>query len=285
MADTNISQWLTRAQASLASAGIESPALEARLLLAHALGVDATYLFTWPERVIDERVQVQCDDYLTQRLQGVPIAYITKTREFWSLPLYVDGSTLIPRADTETLVDWALTLAPKLATCAQVLDLGTGTGAIALALGSERPNWHVLGVDVQADAVALSVRNQQHLALNNVAFMQSDWFDQMTGRFDLITSNPPYIDDNDPHLECGDVRFEPRSALVAPNAGLADLEHIIDCAPQYLNDGGWLLLEHGYQQGRHVSEALHARGFTAIETRTDLAGQPRISGGCWRVST
>lgn len=283
MADTSISQWLTRAQASLAGAGIESPALEARLLLAHALGVDATYLFTWPERVIDERAQARCDDDLTQRLQGVPIAYIIKTREFWSLPLWVDSSTLIPRADTETLVEWALALAPKLTVNAQVLDLGTGTGAIALALGSEQPNWHVLGVDVQADAVALSVRNQQHLALGNVAFMQSNWFDQVSGRFDLITSNPPYIDDNDPHLERGDVRFEPRSALVASNSGLADLEHIIDCAPQYLNDDGWLLLEHGYQQGEHVSEALRARGFTAIETRADLAGQPRISGGCWRA--
>jgi release factor glutamine methyltransferase len=164
---------------------------------------------------------------------------------------------------------------------AKVIDLGTGTGAIALALASEKPNWVVSGVDFNPEAVALAHRNAIKTQLK-VSFNQSSWFSSVQGRYDLIVSNPPYIDPIDPHLSEGDVRFEPRSALVADDHGMADIYTIAQQAPRFLNPEGWLLLEHGFEQAGAVCNALRARGFTKVDTQLDLAGHPRISGGCWR---
>lgn len=255
-----------------------TPRLDAELLLAHALGKSRSYLHTWPERELDTS-QLECyQAALARRQAGEPVAYILGQQGFWSLDLEVAAHTLIPRPDTELLVETVLSLLP--ATPAQVLDLGTGTGAIALALASERPAWRLTGVDRVPDAVALAERNRVRLKLNNASFVASHWFSALAGqRYQLIVSNPPYIASDDRHLAEGDVRFEPSSALVAGADGLDDIRLIIAQAPGYLEAGGWLLLEHGFDQAAAVRELLSARGFSAVESRRDLGGHERISLG------
>lgn len=274
----SIEAWLAEARTQL-EAGSDSARLDAELLLAHVLQQSRTWLYTWSDRPLNAEQQQAADALLVRRLAGEPVAYLLGERDFWSLNLNVNPSTLIPRADTETLVEWALEL--PLPANSRVLDLGTGTGAIALALASEQPSWQVSGVDFNADAVALAQSNAVRNQLERVAFAQSDWYSAVSGDFDLIVSNPPYIDEQDEHLAQGDVRFEPRSALVADNHGLSDLALIIDRAPDFLRANGWLLLEHGYQQADAVCELLRARGFAEVSNRRDLGGQPRISGGRW----
>lgn len=273
-----IDAWLVHARDVLADVS-ESARLDAELLLAHAILKNRTWLYTWADKELQAAETAAAEALLARRIAGEPVAYITGERDFWSLSLEVNPSTLIPRADTETLIEWALEL--PLPANSRVLDLGTGTGAIALALASEQPSWLVAGVDYQAAAVTLAQANAHRNQLERVAFQQSDWFGAVDGRFDLIVSNPPYIDEQDEHLQQGDVRFEPRSALVAADHGLRDLALIIDQAPDYLQSDGWLLLEHGWQQADDVCGLLRARGFQAVENRRDLAGQPRISGGRW----
>lgn len=258
----------------------DSAALDAELLLRHCLQCSRAHLYTWPEREVPDAVAQRFLALLERRARGEPIAYLTGEREFWSLPLAVDASTLIPRPDTETLVEYALELLPDAR--AEVLDLGTGSGAIALALASERPGWSVLGVDANADAVALARRNADRLAIRNARFLQSDWFEAVPARrFDLIVSNPPYIDADDPHLAQGDVRFEPRAALVADRGGLGAIADISARAAGHLRRGGWLLFEHGWQQGAAVRELLVRHGFDKVATRRDAGGNERITGGCW----
>jgi release factor glutamine methyltransferase len=207
------------------------------------------------------------------------VAYILGQQGFWKLDLDVAPHTLIPRPETEMLVEAALELVPAFAPT-RVLDLGTGTGAIALALASERPVWQVTAVDRVLEAVALAERNRQRLHLDNAKVLSSHWFSALEGqRFDLIISNPPYIAAEDPHLVAGDVRFEPSSALVAGTDGLDDLRMIIEQAPNYLNDDGWLLLEHGYDQGAAVRDLLSRHGFEKIQTRRDLGDHERITFG------
>ena len=276
----NVAAWLTQAQCRLTQSSSDSPKLDAEVLASWVLQKNRAWLYGFGDYVLQPEQTSQLELGLSQRAAGYPLAYITGEREFWSLSLATDPSTLIPRADTETLVEWALSL-PLLAN-AQVLDLGTGTGAIALALASEQPSWHVQGVDFQAQAVALAQKNAQRNGLNQVVIFQSDWFSSVTQRYDLIVSNPPYIDADDLHLHQGDVRFEPHSALVADDHGLADLQHIVSSAPHFLKQQGWLLLEHGYQQAEAVQNMLSAEGFISIETKCDLAGHPRITGGCWQ---
>ena len=276
-----IEHWLRSATEQL-QASSESARLDSECLLAHVLGQNRTWLYTWSDRGLTAEQLSAANALLQRRIAGEPVAYLCGQRDFWSLTLDVNPSTPIPRGDTETLIEWALEL-PVLAT-ANVLDLGTGTGAIALALASEQPSWHVQGVDFQAEAVALARTNAAKNNLSRVTFEQSDWFSALAvgaGRFDLIVSNPPYIDGADEHLQQGDVRFEPRSALVAEEQGLADLRHIIEQAPDYLTADGWLLLEHGWQQADAVCELLRQRGFTDVENRCDLGANPRISGGRW----
>ncbi|WP_374324074.1 peptide chain release factor N(5)-glutamine methyltransferase [Aquipseudomonas alcaligenes] len=254
--------------------------LDAELLLAAVLGKPRSYLRTWPEHEPGAEQLAAFAALLERRRMGEPVAYILGHQGFWSLDLEVAPHTLIPRPDTEQLVETALQLAP--ATPQRVLDLGTGSGAIALALASERGGWQVIGVDRIAEAVALAERNRQRLKLGNAEFRQSSWFDGLAGeRFGLILSNPPYIAADDRHLGEGDVRFEPLSALVAGVDGLDDIRQIIAQAPRHLQAGGWLLLEHGYDQAEAVRELLAAAGFTAVDSRRDLGGHQRISLGRW----
>jgi len=255
-----------------------TPRLDAELLLAAALGKPRSYLRTWPERELDAAQQAQFDAFMQRRRNGEPVAYILGRQGFWSLDLEVAPHTLIPRPDTELLVETALELLP--ATPLAVLDLGTGTGAIALALASERPAWQVTGVDRVEDAVALAERNRQRLKLGNASFVQSHWFSALAGqRYGLILSNPPYIRADDHHLDEGDVRFEPSSALVAGSDGLDDIRAIIRCAPSHLLPGGWLLLEHGFDQAEDVRALLVAGAFAEVHSRRDLGGHERISLG------
>lgn len=257
-----------------------TPRLDAELLLAQALGKSRGYLHTWPERELEASQHERYQAALARRRTGEPVAYILGRQGFWSLDLDVASHTLIPRPDTELLVETALALLP--ATPLHVLDLGTGTGAIALALACERPAWQVTGVDRVAEAVALAQGNGTRLQLANARFAESCWFSALAGqRFQLIVSNPPYIAAADPHLSQGDVRFEPSSALVAGIDGLDDIRLIIEQAPEHLLAGGWLLLEHGFDQAEAVRELLVQRGFATVESRRDLGGHQRISLGQW----
>ncbi len=268
--------WLQQAISGLA--GGESPRRDAEILLEHVTGKARTYILAFGETQLTADQQAQLHDLLARRKAGEPVAHLVGEREFWSLPLYVSAATLIPRPDTECLVEQALARLP--ATPARILDLGTGTGAIALALASERPDCQVTAVDVMPDAVALAQRNIARLALPNVTVLHSSWFTALGDRqFETIVSNPPYIDEADPHLAEGDVRFEPRSALVAADHGLADLSHIIIQSRQHLVSGGWLLLEHGWTQGEAVRAHFLQAGFERVETCRDYGGNERLTVG------
>lgn len=272
-----------RAHIMTVLAGGESPRADADVLLCHLLGCRRSYLMTWPERELDAAQQATLQTWLARRLNGEPIAHLVGEREFWSLPLKVSPATLIPRPDTEVLVEQALTRIPQ-GPCA-VLDLGTGTGAIALALKSERPELDVWAVDRMADAAALARENSAALGLP-IEVRDGSWFEPLgepdrdnTPRFAVIVSNPPYIDGADPHLEQGDVRFEPRSALVADDAGLADIRHIVAHAPAYLLADGWLLLEHGWDQGEAVRQLLRDGGYREVATVRDYGDNDRVTLG------
>jgi len=256
--------------------------LDVELLLAAALGKPRSFLHTWPERIVSTEAALMFASYLERRRSGEPVAYILGQQGFWKLDLEVAPHTLIPRPDTELLVEAALEL--HAATPSQapvsVLDLGTGTGAIALALANERPFWEVTAVDRVLEAVALAERNRQRLHLDNATVLSSHWFSALEGRhFDLIISNPPYIASADPHLVQGDVRYEPSSALVAGIDGLDDIRLIIAQAPQYLEAGGWLLLEHGYDQAAAVRDLMANQKFERVQSRMDLGGHERITLG------
>ncbi len=279
----SIEQLLSKAALTLSASGSESPQLDAAVLLCHALDKPRSYLFTWPERIISDEEFAAFSQLLARRIDGEPVAYITGEREFWSLPLLVAPSTLIPRPDTERLVELALEKAQLID--GPILDLGTGTGAIALALASELPQRKIVGVDLQPDAVELAKRNAERLAIPNCDFYQSSWFDSLGSgtKFAVIVSNPPYIDKNDPHLSQGDVRFEPKTALIAPKNGLADICHISEHAREYLSDGGWLLFEHGFEQGQAVRDCLSELGYNCVETAQDYAGLERVTMGRYKA--
>ncbi|MDR5899517.1 peptide chain release factor N(5)-glutamine methyltransferase [Halomonas vilamensis] len=273
---------LVEATARLTHAGSASPRLDAEVLLCHVIGRDRTWLYTWGDRPGERWQRARFAALVAARAQGEPVAYLIGTREFWGLALATSSGTLIPRPDTETLVEAALARANT--SSGTLLDLGTGTGAIALAFASERPHWQIQGVDIRPEAVALATRNAQALGIANVRFEQSDWFSAFetqvkTPVFDIIVSNPPYIAADDPHLTQGDVRFEPRSALVAESAGMADLLHLVACARQFLATFGWLMLEHGHTQAAHVRAALRKAGYSNVESVCDLSGHERVTLG------
>lgn len=271
-------RWLREAVSEISES--ESPKRDAEILLEHVTGKSRTYLLAFGETLLTAEQEAQLAALLARRKTGEPVAHLVGEREFWSLPLYVSAATLIPRPDTECLVEQALARLPT-AACS-ILDLGTGTGAIALALATERPDCTVTAVDVMPDAVTLAQRNVERLGLGNVTVLQSSWFTALENRlFALIVSNPPYIDEHDPHLAQGDVRFEPLTALVAANEGLADLDHIVTTSRQHLLPGGWLLVEHGWTQGNAVRALFSNAGYRAVATCRDYGGNERLTLGQW----
>ena len=287
-------QWLADAAQALNQVNpTENGKVDALVLLQHATGKSRTQILAFDETEIDEKVRLKLTALLDRRLKGEPIAYILGEKEFWSLPLNVSEETLIPRPDTEILVEKAFQIAlEKLEDNPlhfRILDLGTGTGAIALALASELSlicqkkaiQLDVIGVDLMPEVVKLAQANAEKNQLD-VQFLQSRWFEHVEGQFDIIVSNPPYIDETDEHLSQGDVRFEPRSALVAGENGLADLRHIIEQSPRYLNDSGYLLLEHGWKQGEEVRSIFWQNHWQGVATIRDYGDNERVTLGYWK---
>ncbi|RKQ38141.1 peptide chain release factor N(5)-glutamine methyltransferase [Enterobacter sp. R1(2018)] len=268
--------WLRQAIAQLQQS--ESPRRDAEILLGFVTGKARTFILAFGETELTAQQLQQAEALLARRVRGEPVAHLVGEREFWSLPLRVSPATLIPRPDTECLVEQALARMP--AEACSVLDLGTGTGAIALAIASERPDCEITALDLIPAAVELARSNADRLGITNVKVLQSDWFSALNSqRFSIIVSNPPYIDRDDPHLAQGDVRFEPLSALVADNLGLADIHRLIETSGQFLEPGGWLLLEHGWQQARQVQQLFTAAGFVEVQTCQDYGGNDRLTLG------
>ncbi|CAH1082310.1 peptide chain release factor N(5)-glutamine methyltransferase [Candidatus Nitrotoga sp. 1052] len=256
-----------------------SARIEIQCLLQQVLNVPRAWLLAHSEHYPNETEQIRYHELLQRRLRGEPVAYLLGEREFFGLMLKVTPATLIPRPETELLVELVLPRISQQGLC-RVLDLGTGSGAIALALAHARPDVEVLGCDASTTALAVAHANARQLAIANAAFIHSDWFEAFKAqKFNIIVSNPPYIAAGDPHLARGDVRFEPISALVSGGDGLHDIRHIAAHAPDYLEPGGWLLLEHGYDQAAQVRELLQQAGFDVVFSACDLAGIERVSGG------
>lgn len=272
-----IKQLITEGENSLT--GSDSARLDAEILLAMALKNTRTWLYTWPDYVPSLPEQHMYLDLLRRRKDGEPIAYLVHRKEFWGLELKINDHVLIPRPETELLVQTALN-ALEGNDSAIVADLGTGSGAIALALASEHPQWQIVATDSSKEAVSLAKDNAGRLELRNVTFVTGEWLAPVAGMtFDAIVSNPPYIAEGDPHLAEGDVRFEPVHALVSANNGLADVRRIVLDSPEHLVPGGRLMLEHGYDQGSVVREIFAAAGFTDVITHQDLAGHDRVTEG------
>jgi release factor glutamine methyltransferase len=279
---SSIQQLLTSDTPRLAAAlGLEASTarIEVQCLLQEVLHVQRVYLVAHPERNLDETELGHYNRLLQRRLAGEPIAYILGEREFFGLNFKVTPATLIPRPDTELLVELAIKRIPKHESY-KVLDMGTGSGAIALAIAHECPQADVLASDVTAAALVVAQENARALGLSNVSFVRSDWFTAMgEQQFALIVSNPPYIEADDPHLKQGDVRFEPVTALVSGAEGLDDIRKIIEQSASHLLPGGWLLLEHGYDQAARVRNLLEMAKYESIFSACDLAGIERASGG------
>jgi release factor glutamine methyltransferase len=257
------------------------PRAEAELLLGRLLARERAYLIAHPEKPVEPAAVGKAAEWFERRRCGEPVAYITGWREFYGIPLRVTPDVLIPRPETECLVDIVLERMPA-AEPARVLELGTGSGAIALALAGVRPDWHIVATDISQVALELARENARRCAAR-VEFLQSDWFDAIEpGRFDLIVSNPPYVVAADVHLQLGDVRFEPRLALVGGASGMECIEAIATQAPDRIRSGGWLILEHGYDQGERCLALLGRLGYTDAEDFGDLAGIARVCAGRWR---
>jgi len=257
----------------------DSPLLDAEVLLGFVLGKPRTYLRAWCENTVTSQQFIAFEALIKQRQQGTPIAYLTGTREFWSRDFIVTPDVLIPRPDTELLIELSLKLIPK-NEAVKLIDLGTGSGIIAVTLAAERPNAHVIAVDASVAALKVAQHNAQHHQLTNIDFYQSDWFVSVPkSLFDLVISNPPYIDPDDEHLQQGDVRFEPQSALIADNQGLSDIQIIADKARSYLIPQGHLLIEHGYNQAPQVQAIFNALAYDKVQSYRDLSGQFRVTYG------
>ena len=257
---------------------VDAARLEAEILLGHLLGKSRSWLIAWSDTCLDDLQLQRYTDLVNKRIQGTPIAHLTAEREFWSLPLRITADTLIPRADTELLVETCLDLYPA-GRSITVADLGTGSGAIALAIATERPAWSILATDQSRRALDIAIHNATALHVDNIQLLQGDWFDALPAdtTVEILLSNPPYIPDDDPHLQQGDLRFEPRSALASGADGLDAIRVIISQASAYLKPGGYLLLEHGYDQGSAVRQLMYASALGEIHTLTDLAGHERVT--------
>jgi release factor glutamine methyltransferase len=255
-----------------------APELDAQLLLAHVLGAPRARLKSHPEQVPPPQAALRFRQLLERRAAGEPLAYLTGTKDFWSLRLAVNPSVLIPRPETELLVERALVLGT--AGEARVADLGTGSAAVALALASERPRWRILGTDLSAEALVVARANAARLALTRVEFRQGDWFGPLQGaRFDLLVSNPPYVAADDPVMSSPALGFEPRAALTPGSDALACLRILARGAPRHLERAGWLLLEHGATQAKDVRRELVLAGFRHVRSHRDLAGHERMTEG------
>lgn len=276
----SIQSLLTQDRAALESAlSLDSSTarIEAQMLLQHVLGVSRAYLIAHADDMIDEAKLTAYQALLQRRLNGEPLAYILGEREFFGLNFRVTPATLIPRPDTELLVELALQRIPH---GGRVLDLGTGSGAIALSIAHARPDVEVTAVDASPEALEVAQENARRLNTGNVRFAHSDWFSALSNeRFDLIVSNPPYIEEADVHLQQGDLRFEPRTALASGADGLDDIRRIVADSKDHLKEGGWLMFEHGYDQAVRARELLEAGGYSEVFSARDLSGIERVSGG------
>jgi release factor glutamine methyltransferase len=256
-----------------------SARIDAESLLCHTLKCNTAHLAAWPEKILNTDQTQQFNQLIAERESGTPISYLTGQREFWSLELGVSPVTLIPRPETETLVEFVLEQFDAKKEM-RLVDLGTGSGAIALAIAHERPDWKVTATDISEDALAVAQQNAEKHHIKNIEFKSSHWFDALKGQtFDIIISNPPYIAQDDPHLSSGDVRFEPASALSSGVTGMDDIEIITSTAAHYLKDNGWLILEHGYDQKKQVFDCFKSAGFEDILQKSDLSNQPRMTAG------
>lgn len=274
----NIQQALQQASLNLSETSATAT-LDAQVLLTYVLQCNTAHLAAWPEKKLSNEQAAQFLNLIQLRSKGSPVAHLTQQREFWSLNFSVNSSTLIPRPETETLVEYILS---SFDTKRQltVLDMGTGTGAIAISIASEKPTWEIIACELSDDALALAKFNSDSHLTDNVTFIQSNWFTNISRYdFDVIVSNPPYIAEDDPHLLQGDVRFEPRSALTSGKTGMDAIEQICAQARNHLKNDGVLIIEHGYNQQHLVAECFIKHGFSAVEQKRDLAGHVRMTAG------
>ncbi|GMR01507.1 MAG: peptide chain release factor N(5)-glutamine methyltransferase [Gammaproteobacteria bacterium] len=274
----NIQQALQQASQALSETDA-SATLDAQVLLTHVLRCNTAHLVAWPEKNLNEEQVSRYLQLIQQRKKGFPVAHLTGVREFWSLYFSVNNSTLIPRPETETLIEFILEKFSDRSEL-KLLDMGTGTGAIAISIAREKPEWQIFASDVSEQALNLATQNSKQHQTENTTFIHSDWFNNIAEHgFDIIVSNPPYIANNDPHLLEGDVRFEPQSALTSGETGMDDIEHLCPHAKTHLANDGWLIVEHGYNQKLLVSDCFTKNGYTQIEQRKDLSGHTRMTAG------
>jgi release factor glutamine methyltransferase len=264
---------------ALAAAYPEINGIDAILLLRHVLSVNHAFLLTHPDQALTVQQFEKFSSLVQRRAEGLPVAYLIGERAFFDLTFKVTEAVLIPRPETELLVEWALELIPPQKFC-KVLDLGTGSGVIGISIAKHRPQARIIAVDLSPAAINVCQSNVEVLEVANLNTIRGNWFDELSGeKFDLIVSNPPYVAEGDPHLQQGDLRFEPEMALSAGEHGMACITHIINAAPDYLSQEGWLLLEHGYDQAEACRQLLRDKDFSNICSYPDLAGIMRVSGG------
>ncbi len=276
----SVTALLDQAYQQLAAVS-DSALLDAEVLLCHCLHKNRSFIRAWPEHQLTDQQAAEFLALIAQRQQGVPVAYLTGEREFWSRSFKVNPDVLIPRPDSELLIELSLDLLPT-TQASKIIDLGTGSGILAITLAAERPRSKVIACDLSPAALRTAQDNAQQLQIDNVRFLASNWFSAITDRdFDLVISNPPYIDQHDPHLQQGDVRFEPDSALISAENGLQDIRLLADQARQHLKPGGYLLIEHGYDQQTAVQALFKRFNYQQITTHRDYAGNPRVTSGQW----
>jgi len=277
---TDIQSNLTNASKQLAESS-DSALLDAEVILCHVLNKSRSHLRAWPEKELSTAHQSQFLTLIKRRQQGTPVAYITGNREFWSRDFSVSPDVLIPRPDTELLIELSLDLLANKPN-ASIIDLGTGSGIIAITLAAERPDLKIIACDSSLPALAIAQQNAHQLKTPSVQFIQSNWFNDLAPeKFDLVISNPPYIDCNDIHLSQGDVQFEPKSALIADDTGLKDIKKISHHARYFLKQNGTLLIEHGFDQQEAVQAIYDNYKYSQIKTHADLSGNPRVTSAQW----
>ena len=276
----SIQQLLDKAAKQLAAVS-ESARLDAEVLLGHCLEKNRSFLRAWPELPVNPTQNIRYKVLIAQRRQGFPVAYLTGRREFWSRDFIVSPDVLIPRPDSELLIELSLANLSQDKPC-KIIDLGTGSGILAITLAAESPLAQVMATDISSKALNIAKHNADRLNSENVCFAISDWFEQITDQdFDLVISNPPYICEDDPHLQQGDVRFEPGSALISGENGLKDIRLIAEQSRHHLKNNGCLLIEHGYNQAIEVQAIFKALHYRNVNTHPDLSGQARVTSGLW----